>query len=232
MRKKFKVYAVVCVGVLGLAAPTAFASAAQDQLTAKQMEELAAKPWMPAEHSSLRQHLLDMAASLSADADAHATIAAGYRRNPGNSNRQTNEDLAMHCDRIAQRAREAATTARELASYHERLAGGVPKSALEVPMNRVPLPMADVQVQELIVNAGTPAEHVKVGKQFVAEAARYTAEANRQAAMAPAYRSNANRRGEDPAIYNDRFVQQMRNAADAAQALAAYHERLATEAAK
>lgn len=232
MRKKLDVYAAVVVGVLGLAAPTAFVSAAQDQPTAGQMKELAAAPSTPAEHSSLRQHLLDMAASLSADADAHATIAAGYRRKPGNSNRATDEDLAGHCDRIAQRAREAATTARELASYHGRLAGGVPKSELKVPANRVPLPMADVQVQELIVNAGTPAEHLKVSKQFAAEAARYTAEANRRAAMAPGYRSNATRPDENPGIYNARFVQQMRSAADAAQALAAYHARLATETAK
>jgi hypothetical protein len=232
MRNKFEVYAVVFVGVWGLAAASAFVSAAQEQLTDKQMEELAAGAPTPAEHARLGQHFLDMAASLTADADVHAIMAAGYRRNPGNPNRPTYGDPAMHCDRYAQSARKAAATARELASYHERLARGVPKSELKVPTNRVPLPMAEVEVQELIVNQGTPAEHAKVSKQFAAEAARYTAEANRQAATTAAYRGDASRRGDNPAIYNDRFVQQMRSAADAAQALATYHGRLATEGAK
>lgn len=84
---------------------------------------------------------------------------------------------------------------------------------------------------ELIVTAKTPAEHGKLSKQFAAESARYTAEADRHAAMAAGYRANPNRRGGDPAIHCDRFVQQMRDAGTAARELATYHERVAAEGA-
>jgi len=136
-------------------------------------------------------------------------------------------DPAAQMDRIARRAREAAATARELASYHEGLSPGAPKSEATTPAPHPAMPMAQVEVVELIVTAKTPAEHRKLGKQFAAEAARYTEDADRHAAMAAGYRANPNRRGGDPAIHCDRFVQQVRDAATAARELANYHERVA-----
>lgn len=230
--RKFGMYAAVFFGWLGVAAPSPVVSAAQDQLTTKQMEQLVAKASTPGEHAQLSTHFSEMAVKYSADADAHAVMAVGYLRNPGKPDGPTYGDPAIHCDRIAQRAREAAATARELATYHQRLAAGAPKSEVKAPMNHAPLPMADVQVQELIVSARTPAEHVALRKQFATEAFRYAAEADRHAAMAAGYRGNPNGRSNELAIHCDRFVQQMRDAATAARELATYHQRRAADAAK
>lgn len=230
--RKFSVYVAVVSGVLGLAASSPVLSAAQDQLTDKQMEELVAKASTPAEHGQLRAHFLEMAAIYTADADAHGVMAAAYRRNQDDPNRPTSGDPAIYCDRIAQRSREAAATARELATYHERLAAGAPKSEAKAPMTHAALPMADVQVHELIVNAKTPAEHVALRKQFEAEIVSYSNEARRHAAMAAGYRGNSTWRGGDPAIHCDRFVPQMRDAATAARELANYHARVAAGTAK
>lgn len=167
----------------------------------------------PAEHAQLRRHYLDMVAIYTADADAHVAMAKAARRNPGNANRPAIADPAAQMDRIAQRAREAAATARELATYHEGLSAGAPKSEARTPTPHPAMPMAQVDVVELIVTAKTPAEHGKLSKQFAAEAARYTEDADRHAAMAAGYRANPNRRGGDPAIHCDRFVQQVNDAA-------------------
>lgn len=164
---------------------------------------------------------------LTADADAYLSMAAGYRRNPRTPSQPAGEDPALQSERIAQRAREGAVATRELATYHERLARGVSKSDVKTPVRPAP-PMADVQVQQHIVSATTPAENAKASKQFAAEAARYTTEAERHARLAAAYRANASRQGGDPAIHCDRFVQQMNDAAAAARTLATYHQQLAT----
>ena len=85
--------------------------------------------------------------------------------------------------------------------------------------------MAKAEVVELIVTAKTPSEHATLSTQFAAEAARFTADADRHAAMAAGYRENPKQRDIDPAIHCDRFVQQMRDAATAGRELANYHER-------
>ena len=222
---KFTVIAAVVVGLSGLVASSRVVSAAQDQLTDKQMEELVANASTPADHGRLRAHFLEMAATYTADADAHMLMAEGYRR------RQDNPP-AIQADRIAQRAREAATTARQLVTYHERL-GGAPKSEVQkAPTNHPGLPMTAVQVHELIVTAKTPAEHVALRKQFDAEAVSYASEAKRHAAMAAGYRRNTAARGGDAAIHCGRFVQQMRDAGAAARALAEYHAQVAAGPAK
>ena len=226
--RNFGRYTAVVVGMLGLVASSP-ASAAQDRLSATQMEALVAKASTPAEHAQLRQHYLDMVAIYTADTDAHVAMAKAYRRNPG---KPAFGDPAVHIDRIAQRAREAAATARELATYHERLSAGAPKTEVKTPIAHPVMPMAEVEVVELIETAKTPAEHGKLSKQFAAEATSYTAEADRHAATAAGYRANPNRRGGDPAIHCDRFVQQMRDAATAARELASYHERVAAKGAQ
>lgn len=155
-------------------------------------------------------------------------MAKAYRRSPqGNPQRPAFADAAAQMDRIAQRARDAATSARQLATYHEALSAGAPQSQATTPTPHPAMPMAQVETVELVVTARTAAEHGTLGKQFAAEAARYTQDAERHAAMAAAYRANPNRRGAEPAIHCDRFAQQMRDAAAAARELANYHERLA-----
>ena len=221
--------AVIISGILALVASTS-ASTVQDQLTAKQMEALVATASTPAEHARLKQHYLDMAAIYTADADAHVEMAKASRRNQGDPKRAALGVPAAQMERIAERARDAAATARELAAYHERLAAEAPKGDVKPLPPHPALPMAQVEVVELIVTAKTPAEHRKLAQQFAAEAARYTADADRHAAMAVGYRANPSRGGNAPAVHCDRFVQQMKDAATAARELAKYHEREAAAA--
>lgn len=232
---------IYAVAMLGLAALPAVLSAGQDQMTAKQMEDLVAKASTPADHTQLSKHFLEMAAKYKADAETHGGMAARYRRNPGPP-RRTGGDPAIHCDLIARRAREAATSATELAKHHEHMAAGAPKTDSMAPMTHGAMPMAEprfpdllvaAKVQELIATAKTSADHMQLGKHFAAEAARYTADANRHAAMAAGYRG-ANQRGnlEAAASHCDRLVQQIRDAATAARELGKYHEGLAAETTK
>lgn len=221
-------YVVITSGLLALLALPS-ASAAQERLSPKQMEALVAKASTPADHAQLRQHYLEMAVMSTADADAYAAIGKAYRRQAGQPDQETFADAAAQMDRIAKRARDAAATARTLAAYHGRLSTGTTKSEGTAPFTHPAVPMAQVGVMELIVTATTPAEHARLSTQFGAEAARYTAEADRHAAMAAGYRENPNQRRGDAAIHCDRFVQQMRDAATAARELANYHERVAAE---
>ena len=221
-------YVIAISGLLALVASPPI-SAAQEQLSAKQMEALVAKASTPTDHARLRQHYLNMVAIYTADADAHVEMAKASRRSRGNPNMAAFADPAAQMDRIAQRARDAAATARELATYHQRLSVGASKAEVKAPSTHPAMPMAQVEVVELIVTAKTPAEHRKLGQQFAAEAAIYTADAERHAAMAAGYRANPNPRDGAPAIHCDRFVQQVRDAATAARELATYHERVAAE---
>ena len=220
----------VAVGLFGMVGLSAGA-AAQQPLTAKQIEELAAKAATPADHGQLGRHFSEMAVRLTADADAYQALAAGYRRSSRASSRSADEDPAVHSDRIAQQAREGAAAARELATYHERLGRGLSKSDVKTPV-RPMSPMADVHVQQHIVSATTAAEHTKASQEFAAEAARYAAEAERHAGLPAAYRLNADRQSTEAAIHCDRFVQRMKDAAAEARTLATYHRQLAAGAAK
>jgi hypothetical protein len=196
------------------------------------MEGLAAQASTPTDHRQLNKHFVEMAARYTADADAHAAMAASYRRSPGNSNRRTFRKAAIQCDRLAEGARKAAATARELATYHERLAAGTPASEVKAPTNDTALPMADAEVHELIVNAKSPAEHTRLRQYFATEAERYTADADRHAGMAAGYVRNPDRRSGNPEIHCTRLAQQLRAAATAARTLASYHEGLAAPGAK
>lgn len=89
-----------------------------DLLPAKQALALLATAKTPADHARLGKHFAAESASYTADADRHAAMAAGFRGNP----RSTYASAAVHCDRLVQRTRDAATAARELAKYHEGLA--------------------------------------------------------------------------------------------------------------
>ena len=91
------------------------------------------------------------------------------------------------------------------------------------------------QVKELIANAKTPADHLKLSKHFAALAAKYDADANDHAAEAQAYRKNPtfmeskNPSGPDTAAHCDRFAELARQAAKEARDLAAAHEHMAAE---
>lgn len=95
-----------------------------DLLSGKQVQQLVANAKTPADHLKLQKHFLALAAKYEADAADHEALAPVYRKNPGpsESKRPGSPDTAVHCDRFAQSARDAAKEARELASAHEHMA--------------------------------------------------------------------------------------------------------------
>ena len=95
-----------------------------DLLTSKQVKELVANAKTPADHTKLSKHFSALAAKYEADAAEHVELSAVYRKNPGTaeSKRPGGPDTAVHCDRFAQLARDAAKEARDLAAAHEHMA--------------------------------------------------------------------------------------------------------------
>ena len=89
------------------------------------------------------------------------------------------------------------------------------------------------QVKQLVANAVTPADHLKLSKHFLALAAKYEDDADEHAALADVYRKSPKRPrveaafGPDTAGHCDLFAQAARRAAKAALALSEDHERLA-----
>ena len=105
------------------AAPVAQASAA-DILPSKEVRELIANAKTPADHRKLAKHFAAVAARYDAEAADHAAEAKAYRSAPtaSESKRPGGPDTAVHCDRLADAARNGATAARDLARDHERMA--------------------------------------------------------------------------------------------------------------
>jgi len=113
--------------------PAAFANSAQasaapastgDLLSAREVRDLIANAKTPAEHRKLGRHFAAVAARYEADAADHAAEAKAYRAGPSasESKRPGSPDTALHCDRLADAARNAAAAARELARDHDRMA--------------------------------------------------------------------------------------------------------------
>ena len=88
------------------------------KLTDAQLQKLAASARTPSEHGALVEYFNSLAADYTADASAHAAMAAGYRGNP----RGQMTSAVDHCQRLAQQAKTAAAEARALADEHQTLA--------------------------------------------------------------------------------------------------------------
>ena len=111
------------VADLGSPAPVAQGNAG-DLLGSKEVRDLIANAKTPAEHRKLAKHFAAVAARYDADAVDHVAEAKAYRSAPSasESKRPGSPDTAVHCDRLADAARNAATAARELARDHEQMA--------------------------------------------------------------------------------------------------------------
>ena len=95
-----------------------------DVLNNKEVRELIANAKTPADHRKLAKHFAALAARYEAEAADHAADAKAYRASPSASEtkRPGGPDTALHCDRLAEAARNAATAARDLARDHEQMA--------------------------------------------------------------------------------------------------------------
>jgi hypothetical protein len=93
--------------------------------------------------------------------------------------------------------------------------------------------LTNKEVKELIANAKTPADHIKLQKHFLAVAAEYDERAVEHAAEAEVYRKTPTAReskgpgGPGTAAHCDRWAQADRDAAKEARELASAHEHMA-----
>jgi hypothetical protein len=91
------------------------------------------------------------------------------------------------------------------------------------------------QVEQLVETAHTAADHQKLSRHYAALAAKYDADAARHKKLAARYRksptaSETKRPGApDTAAHCDRFARLAGDAAKEAAAMAAAHERMASE---
>jgi hypothetical protein len=165
----------------------------------------------------------------STEAARHRAEAAALRAAPNaaESKRPGSPGTAAHCDRIAARL-EAGTSVAP--AYAAPAATASPAAIAQAKAGDI---LTSKEVQDLIVNAKTPADHLKLAKHFTALAARYDAEAADHAAEAKAYRSGGNaaesKRPGSPgtAAHCDRLASAAREAASAARDLANDHEKMA-----
>ena len=111
------------VANLATAAPV-FQASSGDILSSKELRDLIANAKTPADHRKLAKHFEAVAARYEADAADHVAEAKAYRSAPSasESKRPGSPDTAVHCDRLADAARNAAKAARELARDHEGMA--------------------------------------------------------------------------------------------------------------
>ena len=214
------------LAVAGLVFAAVATAAAQKSesglLTAPQVRELAAKAQTPAEHAQLRDHFAALAERYQADADRFSAKASlpGPPRSSGG--------FRTHWIKLGETAAAMAKTARELTAFHGQLATGVPatRPADSAHVGHLeqgagaPAVLSDAQLQKLIADARTPADHGKIDEYFNSVAAKYTADAESHVAMAAAYRGT---KSAQAAAHCDRLAEQARTAAAEAKALASEH---------
>jgi hypothetical protein len=87
--------------------------------TAAEVDGFVAAARTAADHRALEEYFRIVAEHSDADAKAHAAKANSYRVG---SQRRGSEFAAMHCDRLAQEAREAGRQASAAAALHHQLA--------------------------------------------------------------------------------------------------------------
>lgn len=87
--------------------------------TTEEVKRLAASARTAADHHALEEYYLTLAKKDTADAKEHANMANTYRVS---GQRRGSEFAAMHCDRLAKLAREAAAEATAAANQHHQLA--------------------------------------------------------------------------------------------------------------
>lgn len=159
-----------------------------------------------ADHLTLQQHLLDIAAENDAEASRHAAMAQTERNDP-NPGAHVPGSAALrvrHCDRLAASSRAIAQDARAAASDHALMATAIAQD-----------------------------DHATRQCYFTALAGTYDAAAARHADMAQANRKNANRGSHFPGTgslraqqHGEQLSASLRDAAIQARERASAHTRL------
>jgi hypothetical protein len=205
------------------------------RLAADVVAALVAAPDVPGARARLSAHFLAVAADYDADAREHRGMAEAYWLSPtgADSKRPGAPDSAVHCDRLAQRAADAATEARTLAAaYGSGTPVATPPAAATQPTLTTPSSadlLGPTELRGLIKGTPTPTSHTRLERHYRALAERFEREAREHRALAAAYRiapsaADQKRPGTpDTAAHCERLAERVSRLADEAQALATSH---------
>ncbi len=206
------------------------------RLPADLVVELVATPDAPGARTRLARHFLAVAADYDAQAREHTAMAKSYRRTPtaSESKRPNAPDTAVHCDRLAARAADAATEARALAAAY---GGDAP--AVQVPSpgitNTAPAKpnstelLGATELRQLVEGVQTPGVHARLERHYLALAAKLDGDARAHRDLAAAYRaapgaSETKRPGApDTAVHCERLAERVSGMAEDARVLARRH---------
>jgi hypothetical protein len=205
-------------------------------LAADVVAELAAAPDVPGARARLSAHFFAVAADYDAYAREHRVMAEAYRLSPTGSDhkRPGAPDSAVHCDRLAERAADAATEARTLAAaYGGRTPVAVPPPVAATLPTLTNATSTDLlgptELRALIKGTPTPTSHARLERHYRALAERFEREAREHRALAAAYRAaptaaDQKRPGTpDTAAHCERLAERVSRTADEARAVATSH---------
>jgi hypothetical protein len=110
--------------IMSFGGPAAAQGKSSDLLTNDQVKNLTANAKTPADHVKLSKHYLALAAKYDAESAAHAAMATIERTQPtpAETKRPGSPGTALHCDRLSDSLRMAASEARAIAADHEQMA--------------------------------------------------------------------------------------------------------------
>ena len=206
------------------------------RLAADVVAELVAAPDVPGARARLSAHFLAVAADYDASAREHRGMAEAYRLSPtGSDNKRPGApDSAVHCDRLAERAADAATEARTLAAAYgspTRVAAPPPVAATQPTLTNTSSTdlLGPTELRGLVKEPPTPTSHARLERHYRALTERFEREAREHRALAAAYRAaptaaDQKRPGTpDTAAHCERLAERVSRMADEARALATSH---------
>lgn len=206
------------------------------RLAADVVARLVAAPDSPESRARLSEHFLAVAADYDAYAREHSAMAKSYRGTPSgaDSKRPGAPDSAVHCDRLAERAADAATEARTLAAVfgsRTPIAAPPPVDATQPALTNTSSVdiLEATELRRLVEGAPTPESQARVERHYRALTAQLEREAREHRDLAAAYRAaptaaDQKRPGApDTAVHCERLAERVSRMADEARALATSH---------
>lgn len=213
-----------CAMALALAVPAAGQQPPAALLNELELAQLVERA-EPADHARLSAHFAAVEARYRAEAARHTSmtksLAAFASKQPA---------MPAHCERLASLNTRIADEARDLAAHHSEAARGGTTTA---PADGAGLargtgartPTAD-ELAAFASKATAAGDHQLLAEYFSAVAQKYTAEADRHAAIAKSYRGT---KAASAAAHCERLVRAARASADEAKAAADMHRQAASK---
>ena len=146
------------------------------------------KSGTPADNAQLAAHFAALADQSASDAKRHETMSTAYA---GHRSPAVGTAMGVHCDRLADLSRQAATTLGELAAHHRTLAAGgastVPLNAAAYQSGKGARKPTGKDLGDLAATANTAADHRALMEYFQMTARRHAAAAANYARLAQTY---------------------------------------------